>query len=553
MGRKTSNKRGVEEFSRPEKRSISGRPPLPRPVEVIAEDDEEPTSTFVSPTSGRVLPIHLLPKRADASQFNTNGRTRAISTSHIQTGAPHILARKSSSPSAKATISISQKRSVRGLSPLELSDKPNRTRKIQRDITDMDSDDIMNGSDDEKSESRAPSSFNPSKISKGARDLIDFLDQGPPTNFAPPPPPPQSPAASSAKSAGRFQRMISRLTGSSSNEKLREEGAKLKKTPVTNPAFNTNPPQTPVKKGPTLVVATPPPRLQSITQQITPPNSPPTINQDSLRPVQRRTSVRKKVPPLDPELETSGVGQQRPVSRIVFSEPPRPSPLTNGNERPNWANEAHNPSPSPSSSPDLEPRIRASIDTIASNDKIVFRRPTPTPPTKIVVEVVTPAPAPSPLPITVRSPSPSQGSELPLDAAHAQSLRELMSVATTADECRVLVDMFLARIGFPIDRSTNADPYPSPISSTDPSDIDLESSVIETLLGGGSSRGPSTATQSARPSEVGQADESGEGTSDAETCNEAIDSPLQRSPSRISQDARVNPPPPPATRLLAVA
>lgn len=552
MGRKVSNKRGAEELSRPEKRFIGNRPQLPRPVDVIAEDDEEPASALVSPTSGRVLSVNLSPKRTDASQFDTNGRTRAISTSQIQTGATRILSRKTSSPSAKT----SQKRSVHVPSPLDLSDKPNRTRKIQRDASDMNLDDIMGGSDDEKSGSRPPSSFRapkPPRISRNARDLIDFLDQGPPTDFEPPPPQPQS--MSSPKSAGRFQRMMSRLTGSSSNEKLREDGAKLKKTPVTNTAFNatsgtTNPPQTLIKRGSSVVVATPPPRLQSMTQQVTPPDSPPTINQDSSRQVQRRTSVRKKVPPLDPELETPGPGPQSPIPRTVSTDLPRPSGLTNGNVQSNGVNEAHKPASPPSSSPEPEPPTRASSDTVASDVKIVLRRPAPTPQKNISVEVA----APASLPVTIRPPSaPSQDIGSSLNAAHAQSLRQLMSMATTADECRVLVDMFLARVGFPIDRSTDVDPYPSPISSADPSDIDLEGSVIETLLGGDSSSGPSTATHSAQLSEAGQVDGSEVETSDTETCDETIDSSAHLSPSGIVQGARVNHPPLLTTRPLAVA
>lgn len=491
-------------------------------------------------------------KRAGASQFDMTGRARAISTSQIQTGATHLLPRKTSSLSAKASIPVSQKRFVHGPTPLELSDKLNRTRKI----SDMDPDDIVNDSDDEKSESHTLSNFKtprPPKLSKGARDLIEFLDQGPPTDFTPPLPP-QSPAASpSLKAAGRFQRMMSRLTGGSSSEKLREESAKLRKTPVVSTAVNTtngttNHPQTPVKKVvPTVVVATPPPRMQPTSQQVTPPKSP-TFNHDPPRLVQRKTSVRKKVPPLNPELEMSVHSPQSPsVSRVLYDEQTRPSTLPNGNGQPNGINEAHKPAQLVS--PEPEPRPRASADTIASDEKIIFRRPAPTPPTKNVVEVT----APAPLPVTIQPPSPSQDAQLPLDAAHARSLRQLMSTATSADECRVLVDMFLARVGFPVDRSTDADPYPSPISSTDPSDVDLESSLIEALLGGDSSSVPSTAVHSAQPSEAGQADESEVGISDAETCDEVIDSPTQHSPSRIVRDARVNRPLPPASRLLAVA
>lgn len=553
MGRKTSNKRGTDELSRPEKRSIGNRPPLPGRVDVITEDDEEPTSPLVSPTTGKTLSTNPSPKRADTSHFSTNGRLRAISTSQIQAGAIQNLTRKNTSLSAKSSFPTSQRRPIPGPSPLELSDKPNRIRKVRRDITDMDLDNIMNGSDDEKAESRTLSSFKTPrspKISKSARDLIDFLDEGPPVDFAPPLP---SQPAPSPKSTGRFQRMMSRLTGGSSNEKLREDGARLKKVGVTNSAVNAtngaaNPPQTPVKRAPTVIIATPPPRLQSITQQITPPDSPPTASQDSARPVQRRTSVRKKVPPLNPELETSGPVQPiTSIPRTESNEHPRSSALINGNEQPNRMHEIHKSVPPPSSSPEPEPRTRGSVDSIASDDKIMFQRPAPIQPTKIVIEAV--APNPAPLSVTIRPPSPSQRVESSLNAAHAQSLRQLMSMATTADECRVLVDMFLARVGFPIDRSTNVDPYPSPISTTDPSDIDLESSVIETLLGSDSS-GPSTSIHNVQPSEAGQADESEAKTSDAETCDEDVDSGIPHSPSRI---ARVNRSFPPTSYLLAAA
>ena len=548
VARKSTNKRGAEELPRPEKRFVGNRPPLPRPVDVIAEDDEEPASVLVPSNNGRVQPANPPAKRAGTSQFDTNGRSRAISTSHIQTGVSPILPRKTSSLSTKTSIPMSPKRTVHGPGPLELSDKPNRSRKI----TDMDLDDIMNGSDDEKSEHLALSNFRtpkPTKISKSARDLIDFLDRGPPEDFAPSLPP-QSPATSSFKSTGRFQRMMSRLTGSSSSEKLRDESVKLKRTPVANNPLNGSNgtmslPQTPIRKMPSVIVATPPPRMQPISQQVTPPRSP-SLN-DSSRPMQRKTSVRKKVPPIHPELEGSVSGPQSPsVTRTLSDEGIRPPGLTIETEHPDEVDEAHQPASPPLLSPEPDPR--ASADTIASNDNIIFQRPPANPPSDLTVDIV----APALIPVTIQPPSAPEDVKPSLSAADAQSLRQLMSTATTADECRVLVDMFLARVGFPIDRSTNVDPYPSPISSTDQSDIDLESSVIETLLGGDSPTSPSTAIHSTQPSEAGQADESEVGTSDAETSEDFVDSPTQRSHSRIVRDARVNRPLPPASRLLVV-
>lgn len=329
---------------------------------------------------------------------------------------------------------------------------------------------------------------------------------------------------------------------------------RLRRTPVSNTAFsatsgNANPPQTPAKKAPSVVIGTPPPRMQPTPQQVTPPKSP-TVNYDSSRSMQRKTSVRRKVPPLDPSLDTPVHSPQSPATSRTFSDDqPASSILANG--KLNGVKETDKPSRPPLLSPEPEFRPRESVDTIASDEKVSFRRPSPTPPAKITVEVI--APPPPLLPVTTRPPSLPRDAHSSLNAAHAQSLRQLMSTATTADECRVLVDMFLARVGFPIDRSTDVDPYPSPISSIDPGDVDLESSVIETLLGGDSSSAPSTAIHSAQPSEAGQADESGVGINDAEARDEVVNSPTRRSPSRPLRDARANRPLPPASRLLAVA
>jgi len=72
-----------------------------------------------------------------------------------------------------------------------------------------------------------------------------------------------------------------------------------------------------------------------------------------------------------------------------------------------------------------------------------------------------------------------------LTLGRVDELRRLMSSATTADECRVLTDMFLARIGFPIKRVGEEEPYPSPVS--DPEDTKMENALVEILLGGSSS------------------------------------------------------------------
>jgi hypothetical protein len=76
-----------------------------------------------------------------------------------------------------------------------------------------------------------------------------------------------------------------------------------------------------------------------------------------------------------------------------------------------------------------------------------------------------------------------------LAAQHARELQRQLLTATTVDECRLLVDMFLAKSGLSLELTNDELPYPSPASSVLPShtsvaDADLEHSLVELLLGG---------------------------------------------------------------------
>jgi hypothetical protein len=65
-------------------------------------------------------------------------------------------------------------------------------------------------------------------------------------------------------------------------------------------------------------------------------------------------------------------------------------------------------------------------------------------------------------------------------------MHRLFSEATTADECRIIFDMFLARSGLPAANHDTPLPSPSDIHGTQPSkaDVDLEHSLVELLLSG---------------------------------------------------------------------
>ncbi len=69
-----------------------------------------------------------------------------------------------------------------------------------------------------------------------------------------------------------------------------------------------------------------------------------------------------------------------------------------------------------------------------------------------------------------------------------QDMHRLMSRATTVDECRVILELFLAKSGVTGDKAVEMEvPYPSPSPSDNPesaaSDIALEQALVEYFLG----------------------------------------------------------------------
>jgi len=68
-----------------------------------------------------------------------------------------------------------------------------------------------------------------------------------------------------------------------------------------------------------------------------------------------------------------------------------------------------------------------------------------------------------------------------LSASEAENMRRLMSHATNVDECRIIVDMFLAKCGLPVANVHN--PPLSPTLESPTNNIFLEQSLLELLLG----------------------------------------------------------------------
>jgi hypothetical protein len=72
---------------------------------------------------------------------------------------------------------------------------------------------------------------------------------------------------------------------------------------------------------------------------------------------------------------------------------------------------------------------------------------------------------------------------------HAQEMHRLLTHATNADECRLIVDMFLVKSGLQLESANNNTPYPSPplepaVNLPSIAEAELENSLVELFLGG---------------------------------------------------------------------
>ncbi len=460
-------------------------------------------------------------------------RARSVSTSKIYQGSGPRVTRKPS-------LGIKSPPLQSGLPGRDMYDwrknsstTPQRTRKIQRNRESMDIEDVMNGSEegdesnpDQTAQGRGGRLY---PVSKATNDLISFLEDGPPPEIQPVRSATVSsislaPTTKSAKSGSRLQRMISKfnLAKEGFQDSARGRGIGITSAPSTPvPSLRSlgasNPPSVPI-----AVKPVPPPVPQLVP--ISPPSSSRTSSvEDDGRPHISRTdrprkmSVRKAVPTWESTVEQ---GFQTPHTGGEKMLPSPPCPLC---PSPSPSSSAYSPSPS-------QPHVHIQFT------------PTPAPEgkhtngdahTHKVLRSESPAATPTPPPAgteahtltrengngraeqqypqgiyrprssrpNLRSPTndesvrrslgrrsqPPNGTvdhsqpiqpSLSLSEALALDLRRLMSQATTADECRLLVDTFLTRAGI-------VPPPPvSPVAdSTSPDAEPLERTLVNYFLG----------------------------------------------------------------------
>ncbi|KAH8092459.1 hypothetical protein BXZ70DRAFT_950979 [Cristinia sonorae] len=558
------------------KRSHPGRKPSIRNVDAIVEDEEDitsphipdmaspPPTSFHQPTS-RVRQSSLINASSPAVASAANARIRSVSVSAISENAPKKRQEAppplpTSFPSTPPKLHRSASARMKMMMTDSPVSGPPRTRRVQRNRESLDLDDVMRGSDDEDDEGPGPlpppkasSALSPGggekkpHISKAARELIDFLDEGPPLQeFG------VSPANASMISFGsskthkssRFRSMVSRLTLGGSKENLGRVVVDTPKTPKsashTNKLTRGPPPPPPpaylqssgslsskrsIPVMTNVIVGTPPPppgSLNNSSSSQPPSHSPspqPSVGDfsrstsqshstspspaTSPKPNRRLSIVRKAVPAFegdrvltppvipaeeepefyppsrspstvlrvvngyDDSLSTQNHHQQEPTSTTLASD--STASLSNVSSTPTSAESESLPTPTPKVSAKVDVVILKHVKPRKSftreNGHIV---PVSREDRHVPLPVSTPAAA---------APPPRDG----LSTAELQDLRKLISVATTADECRLLVDLFLAKHGS-LTPTSNPALAAEPVVNADGPDS-LEKAVVAVLLG----------------------------------------------------------------------
>ncbi|KAH9482340.1 hypothetical protein JR316_0004438 [Psilocybe cubensis] len=496
----------------PASRLNSQRQPL-RHVDSIVEDDEEhssptPRTRKLSTTVPPVPPLSpVLPARARS--ISTSSALHAASRKPLRN--PSLSAASSSFSQSDKASNMVQSRDMRYGKPSEGNGFPPRTRVRQRNRDSMDLDDVMNGSDDDhepdvpvRQQPQSPPGARrvnapPIKpaVSAKTRELMDFLAEGPPDSGPPPahvskngrelmdfladgPPDFGNNAATvdpfKPKGAGRLQRMISKLNLGNA-EKIKT-GSEAPKTPHSTTSPRTQQPPTPVRPNGIATKASMgslanrpiPPRPAQLMQPPPPPISPPSSPHDSsdenksMRNLPRKphhdTSFSR-----DPSLHEKSISER--ASPVI--QPASPIPQS--------------PTPRPDSYSRSTPPMRMNGNGTARQDRVPKEVLSDAQPLVPVRTTSIPSPTRKPVPSVLSTGLPA------IPEPDVRDMQRLLASATTADECRLIFDMYMARNGIPRVPKPSTVPYPSPSPSVVKhtpyvEEATVENSLVELFLGG---------------------------------------------------------------------
>ncbi|KAJ7068814.1 hypothetical protein C8F01DRAFT_1119409 [Mycena amicta] len=483
-------------------RANGRRPSVVRHVDSIVEDEEE-------------IPAKSAPTRKN----NPSSSSTSISSS-APTGPPRKSSRAnvdSSATESSPPMPVPQRRpgaSAGSGGPRGFDADPGfpvKTRRVQKNRESLDLDDVMAGSDDGEDvvpsppPPRTPAKTTPSTpgatrspgVSKSTRELMDFLNEGPPdvpkgkmssagqdmVNFLNQGPPDFGGGVTSSngvssglengkKGSGRLQRMMSKLSmGGSERTRSQpsEDFGRGKGLPPTTPIRTTASGISHQTSYGNLANRPVPPRPPPV-QPISPPSSPSDDDYGSVPARARKGSVNQ--PPTTPKRTTMPTWEQKSTD----GQPPIPAKTSDHVEGNGYPRSGANGYAKNGNGEELSRSRRPSAATEPKRGQVQ-------PKTLQTASPTSPAPRqPLPAPPVVAAPLVAED--------QARDMRRMLSTATNVDECRLIFEMFLNKSGVKLEPASYDVPYPSPSPSDSqhPTASDdggmMELALIELFLGG---------------------------------------------------------------------
>lgn len=473
-----------------------------------------------SPPSSYEQQVHARSRSTSNSTTPSRGLGRKASLSAMAIESPHSQSLRGISPVPTPT-------STRPKASASITGTIRRTKSSMNGTARGSIDDILASSDDE---SLAPLKKKPpvggrrraptvGGVSENTLDLIDFLNSGPPDL-------PKTMSASESNNSnssdkqkrGRLRSIVSRFK-QGSTDRLASQASldelMANKASVASPPSQFIPPRLSAKRSlhslqsfqtqtPLNLPKPPPPPpvnygtngLGGAPAPLSPPQSPSAEPGSPLRPRASPSTPRKAVPMLGDIPDVGPAEDSRPPIDTNLSVSTTPSKRDGRIEvqmvTPSGSMAKRQPHES-EDWPNMQFRqdnsFRSSPKPKASLSQLPQQRQAASPP-------------PTPEPSNVTLPA----SNTP-DLSKIVDMRRLLANATTADECRLLVDMFLAQSGMQLHGSefqAQLDPASIPTKAH-------EDAVVETLLGNGPAMNGVTEKRERADSRAGSRTNSGAG------------------------------------------
>lgn len=433
-------------------------PPTSRPRQLSAAT----TSGYTAPSSTRTRASSTTTDSAATSMF-LNKHTLSESNAALADQHP-------------ASGSIPRRR----VPPHELdlnASRSSRTRTVAHSRESLDLEAIMAGSDDDDMGELKPfASPKQRGFSASTKELIAFLAEGPPELT--PSENSLSPLSPTTKKSGRLQKMISRITLASDTVKPPRKMTVGSVDPSSKSMTNLSP----------LANRPIPPRYPTSGPPSAASSERGSANQVGPLPRQRAQSyIQKPLPSWDRKSMEGEASAPAAPSLPSGMEEVRPRTITPVPVISHRTLEVDNsqhiqPIGSPPSSTLLSPPATSAIAPVHVTPTPAVQVPPSTPPS-IVTQRVSSKTA-SLAQKSALAPASQAPSPTPSVLEHAREMRTMLEHATSAAECRILVDMFLARSKLVADVNNSQALAASPLPR-DSGANGLERTIVELFLGDG--------------------------------------------------------------------